>query len=98
MKKVFAVFCYGVLMFHTDDELTAHAYKSSNPNKNYRDNSEVRELKMSSKLYKRAYKFLKLRSQGKDMFEALNSLEGLNLAGKQLVKNFLSYNHQVKFI
>jgi hypothetical protein len=52
---------------------------------------------MSSKLYKRAYKFLKLRSTtgGVAPFKAI---EDLNTEDRNKVINFLKYNHQVKFI
>jgi hypothetical protein len=50
---------------------------------------------MNSKLYYRAYKFLKIRSTNGNPFQAI---ENLQKEEKQKVMHFLSYNHQVKFI
>jgi len=50
---------------------------------------------MNNKLYYIAYKFLKLRANSGNPFKAV---ENLNKIDKETVFNFLSYNHQVKFI
>ena len=52
---------------------------------------------MNSKLYKRAYKFLKLRAN-KVGFDALKAFSNLTEQETNKVVKFLSYNHQVKFI
>jgi hypothetical protein len=50
---------------------------------------------MNSKLYYRAYKFLKIRSTSGNPFKAIDDL---NKEEKQKVISFLSFNHQVRFI
>ena len=50
---------------------------------------------MNNKLYYRAYKFLKLRAVNNNPFKVL---EDLTRAEKDKVIQFLSFNHQVKFI
>ena len=52
---------------------------------------------MNSKLYNRAYKFLKIRATRGGM-EPFKALEGLTTEEKQKIYKFLSYNHQVKFM
>lgn len=50
---------------------------------------------MNNKLYYRAYKFLKLRAVNNNPFKAL---ENLTKVEKDKVIQFLSFNHQVRFI
>lgn len=50
---------------------------------------------MNSKLYYRAYKFLKIRATNGNPF---NAIEDLKKEESDKVKRFLSFNHQVKFI
>lgn len=50
---------------------------------------------MNNKLYKRAYKFLELRSKGNNPFKAIDNL--LKEESEKVIK-FLSYNHGVKFV
>lgn len=50
---------------------------------------------MNQKLYYIAYKFLKIRATKGNPFA---TTENLNRIEKEKVFNFLSYNHQIKFI
>ena len=50
---------------------------------------------MNSKLYYIAYKFLKIRNTKGNPFAVT---ENLNKTDKEKVFNFLSFNHNVKFI
>ena len=50
---------------------------------------------MTSRLYRRAYKFLELRSRGGNPMQAL---EELSYEDRERVKYFLDYNHQIRFI
>ncbi len=50
---------------------------------------------MNSKLYNKAYKFLKIRASKGNPFKAI---EDLNYQDKEKVLKFLSFNHQVNFI
>jgi hypothetical protein len=50
---------------------------------------------MNSKLYYKAYKFLKIRASKGNPFKVL---EGVTKQEKEKILKFLSYNHQVKFI
>jgi hypothetical protein len=53
---------------------------------------------MNSKLYSRAYRFLKIRATEPGQCTPFRALEGLTTDEKSLIYKFLSYNHQVKFI
>jgi len=53
---------------------------------------------MNSKLYSRAYRFLKIRATEPGQCTPFRVLEGLTTEEKDTVCKFLSYNHQVKFI
>jgi hypothetical protein len=50
---------------------------------------------MNTKLYYRAYKFLKLRASNNNPFSVIDTL---SKSDKDNVMKFLSYNHQVRFI
>lgn len=53
---------------------------------------------MNQKLYYIAYKFLKIRATEPGQIAPFRATENLNRTDKEKVFNFLSYNHQVKFI
>ena len=90
MEKIFAVLQNEFILNTFSDELSAQEYKRLTTGA-----TTVIRLKMNSKLYKRAYKFLKLRASGGEPFEAF---EKLNFAERELLIKFLKYNHQIKFI
>lgn len=53
---------------------------------------------MNSKLYKRAYKFLKIRATESGCLTPFRALENLTKEEYSKVIKFLTYNHNVKFI
>lgn len=53
---------------------------------------------MNSKLYNRAYKFLKIRATEPGQATPFSALENLTQEEKQNIYKFLAYNHGVKFI
>lgn len=92
MKPIFSVKQFGRTVFYSNCYLTAKAYSHNT------SNSKVVEIKMNNRLYKRAYRFLQFRKSGMDQFQCLGSLDTLLEDERELVKNFLSYKHQIKFI
>lgn len=92
MKSVFSVIQFGESVFHSDDVLVANEFSRLT------SYSKVVQLKMNSRLYQRAYRFLKRRAKGLDMISSMKPIESLASDEKQLVQNFLSYNHNIKFI
>lgn len=52
---------------------------------------------MNSKLYNRAYKFLKIRAKEPGM-APFRAIDDLTREERSKVIKFLTYNHQVKFI
>lgn len=53
---------------------------------------------MNSKLYNRAYKFLKIRATQTGSNTPFKAIDDLTSEERSKVIKFLSYNHQVKFI
>ena len=53
---------------------------------------------MNSRLYARAYRFLKIRSTESSSAAPFRTTESLTLEEKETVFRFLRYNHQVKFM
>ena len=53
---------------------------------------------MTPKLYARAYRFLKIRSTESSSVAPFRATESLTLKEKEIVFQFLRYNHQVKIM
>ena len=84
--KLYLVTLFGDVIFYTNDILAAEAYSNNTAH------SKVVTGKMNNKLYKVAYKFLKLRSQTKYCFDPIDKL---NQIERLIVSKFLEYKHQV---